>query len=345
MIENIRLLHVCKQDLATSLQRSMVFDSLRLKKDTIYTFLLDKKISFYKKIWNKVIFRFGFYPEYNKENKKLLKQVKTNIYDIVFIEKGVSIKPSTLKKIKKHCPKCKLVSYTLDDMMNPNNSSLQYKFGIKYYDYNFTNKKYNVIELKNIGAKNVFYFRNAFCSLVHRPVSLKENEKEYYESDVSFIGTYEKHRSEILKYIANSGIKIKIWGWGFKFEFNHKNIEFMSKHVYGDEYAKVVCASKINLCFLRKANRDTETTRSVELPACGGFMLAERTQEHQELFVEGREAEYFETKEEIVTKIEYFLKYENKRKKIAQQGYNKCIRAKYDYKNQLREIIKIVLNE
>lgn len=41
-------------------------------------------------------------PENNKENEKICKMVKNKDYDIVWIDKGHTILPSTLKYIKKY---------------------------------------------------------------------------------------------------------------------------------------------------------------------------------------------------------------------------------------------------
>ena len=120
----------------------------------------------------------------------------------------------------------------------------------------------------------------------------------------------------------------------------NKNIIVMDRHVYDVEYAKVVAASKINLCFLRKANRDRETTRSVEIPACGGFMISERTNEQLEMFAEALEAEYFGAKEELLAKIRYYLIHEVERQQIAMNARTKCLIADYSYENQLGNIVE-----
>ena len=193
---------------------------------------------------------------------------------------------------------------------------------------------------------NVFYLKNAYSQHVHYPIDVASTEKLIYGSDVSFIGSYEKQRVEMLRYLADNGIKIKVWGWGkgtVSSSMKHSNITMTGKYVYDEEYPKVVCSSKINLCFLRKANRDTETTRSVEIPACGGFMLAERTEDHLELFEEDNEAVYFSTKEELLNKINFYLEHDTERERIGKNALARCIKSEYSYKHQLKEIISTIL--
>ena len=109
-------------------------------------------------------------------------------------------------------------------------------------------------------------------------------------------------------------------------------------------FTKGIVASKINLGFLRKANRDLQTDRSIEIPACGGFMLSERTVEHERLFLDKEEAVFFDNKEDLLKKIEYFLANDDQRKKIALAGYNKCISANYTHKNRMQFMLNVALN-
>lgn len=337
----LTILYVCNEDRATTHQRLLALKELGIRTDLVYTSLLGAKVPFVKRLIRSAFFRLGFFPERNDENKKVIEALKNKRYDILFVEKGLSIMRSTLLKAKAMQPDIKMLSYSLDDMMNPGNSSRQYRGALDLYDYHFTNKRYNVDELKASGARNVFYFRNAFSRHVHHPVELIESEKDFYGSDVAFIGSYEKDRVELLRFLADNGIKLKVWGWGPPAKssgMEHPSITMTGRYVYDEEYPKVVCSSKINLCLLRKVNRDRETTRSVEIPACGGFMLAEDTDEHRQMFEAGKEAVYFSEKEELLEKIRFYLQHEADRKRIAYAGYRRCISSDYSYENQLTYI-------
>ena len=127
--------------------------------------------------------------------------------------------------------------------------------------------------------------------------------------DVGFVGMWEKERCESILYLADHGIKVRVFGdkkWGKYINYS-PNLTIELRGLYNDDYAKSFKAFKISLCFLRKMNFDQQTTRTVEIPACGGFMMAERTNEHLAMFDENKEAVYFSSNEELLEKCKYYL--------------------------------------
>ena len=73
-------------------------------------------------------------------------------------------------------------------------------------------------------------------------------------------------------------------------------------------------------------------------------MIAERTNEHLDLFEEDKEAVYFSNDEELLKKIKYYLENEQERLNILNNGYNKCINEDYSYDNMVKKILKKVKN-
>ena len=345
-MKRLKILQFCNEDKATAWQRTQAFKNMNVQLNVMFHSFHHKQYSFFLSILYSVFHRIGFPLERNNENKSIKKEVITNSYDVIFIEKCLSLKPSTLKYIRKTNPNIKMICYTLDDFLGKGNRSQYFINSIPLYDIIATNKLHNITPYKNYGAQKVYYFKNAFSKVVHRPLAISEEEKRVYCADVSFIGTYEKDRAETLIYLAENGIRITVWGWtrdSKKGRINHPNILNMERYAYLDEFSKVIAGSKICLNFLRKSNKDTETTRSIEIPACRGFMIAERTEQHLELFTEGKEAEYFSSNEELLSKIKYYLQHEAQRRKIAEDGYNRCIISDYSYEKQLSNILEQVI--
>jgi spore maturation protein CgeB len=112
----------------------------------------------------------------------------------------------------------------------------------------------------------------------------------------------------------------------------------------GKSYAQAISSAKVTLCFLRKINRDLHTSRSVEIPACGGFMLAERTVEHSSLFKEGEEAEFFSNKNELLDKVRYYLSNDKQRKLISNNGLIRARNSGYSYDDMVQRIINVISN-
>lgn len=277
-------------------------------------------------------------------NKKLSKYDLSGI-DMIFIVKGNTVYPSTLKKIKTSHPSIQLVSWSLDDMYARHNRSLYFTYGLKYYDHVFTTKTHNLNELITIGAKKVHFIYQAYSKDIHVPHNECIENPEY---DVVFIGFPERERYESLLYLAQNGIKVDIFGYPSEWQkepysTHHENLIMHAKGVYGPEYAKTIGSAKVSLCFLRKINRDQHTSRSIEIPACGGFMISERTAEHLDLFAEDKEAVYFDNNVELLENVKSYLENDTIRKQIAERAYNRCISSEYSYDDMALKILKLVV--
>jgi spore maturation protein CgeB len=273
-------------------------------------------------------------------NEKLKELIAHNQYDVAWIEKGNTIIPKILRLIKNHLPRCKVVSCSEDDMYALHNYSLYYRFGLKYYDIVFTTKVYNLTELEIFGAKKMKLFLDNYDEVLHRPLELSAEDRHVFGTDVGFIGTFEKERMESMLYLAQCGVRVRVWGNGWKsYVGKNPNLIIENKAIYGENYVKAINATKINLGFLRKANRDEVTTRSVEIPACGSFMLAEWTKRHLDFFEDGKEAVFFRNNEELLRSVKMYLSNDDARKKIAAAGRERCLKSGYSMKVQLSEML------
>ncbi len=277
-------------------------------------------------------------------NAVLKTEARKSRFDVIWIEKGNMIRPRTLAAIKSMAPDAVLISCSEDDMYARHGHSLWYRWGLYQYDCVFTTKTYNLPELKQFGAKKTKLFLDSYDEKIHRPMQLTDAERSRFGCDVGAIGAFEPKRAASLQYLAENGIRVTIWGngWG-GWVGRHPNLDVRNEFLFGDDYSKAICATKINLNFLRKINRDEVTSRSVEIPACGGFMLAERTGRHRDFFAEGKEAEFFGSNEELLAKTRMYLQSSPDREKIAQAGRERCLNSWYSMRAQLTAMLAEVV--
>ena len=275
-------------------------------------------------------------------NQKIREQAKKDPPDCLWILKVPTLWPSTLRYVRKNCPDCKIVFYSEDDMFAHHNRTRFFDRCIPYFDVIFTTKSYNANpeELPVLGARKVVFVDKAYHKERHNPYPPEEGAA--FGAPVGFIGTFENERAASMLHLAKNGIPVRIWGshWPESWLSKHPNLKIEGTSLYGEDYPRALCATLINLAFLRKANRDQQTDRSMEIPACGAFMLTERTPEHLRLFEEGKEAEFFDTDEELLEKVNYYLQNQNLCKVIGQAGRERCIAGKYNMSERVSTMFK-----
>ncbi len=295
-----------------------------------------------KSLYRRLRHRLGIPCETSNENARMVNVVASFEPDVIWIEKGLTIRPATIRWIKSRRPATLVVSFSADDMMNPRNQSLYWRQCFCHFDVHVTTKTPNIDEFICLGAQKLVFMAKSYDPATHRPVELSELDMQRYGSDVTFIGSFEQDRFQNMCVLAAHGIPVRIWGSGWSAVVSPSSkLRIERKPLYGDRYAKAINAAKINLCFLRKMNRDRQTARSVEIPACEAFMLGERTEEHQALFQEDIEAAYFGSNEELVVQTRRFLANEEDRVRVARAGRQRCLDSGYSHASRLENVLQV----
>ena len=269
-------------------------------------------------------------------------------FDIAWFERAVEISASTLKMLKASLPEIKLVWYAEDDMMNPVHRSRYVEECIPLYDLWVTTKSLNcrARELPSLGARKTLFVNNSYDPTLHVPGAAPQVEGDDWESDVSFVGTFEKPRADSLLHLARNGLSVRVWGngWG-NMAKAHPNLKIEDRPVYDADYARAVAGSKINLCFLRKGNRDLQTCRSIEIPAMGGFMIHERNPEIGALLAEGEDVVYFSSDAELLDAMRKWLPDEPGRRRIAHQGFETVTTGGFRHEDRLLQTMDALQEE
>ena len=263
--------------------------------------------------------------------------------DLVLILKGSRIRRSMLEAIR--CSTgAPIINYTLDDYFPLNSRAIpEYmRECIPAYDLIATSKRYNVPELLAAGARRAIFVRSAYDPRAHYPVQPTALDRRRFDAAVLFVGTYERERAAMLETLAEQvDVRIAVYGNGWQaIPATSPLYRFVQRRpLYGPDKLLAFASCAIALCFLRKANRDTYTDRSFEIPATRAFMLAERSSEHALLFDEGEEIACFESADELVQNVRYYLAHEDERARIAAAGHRRLLAGHHTYQDRLCEIL------
>lgn len=263
--------------------------------------------------------------------------------DVVILDNAKAIAPHTLTRLRAMQPHHRLVWYSEDDMMNPAHRSRWVERSMPLFDLWVTTKSYNAAphEIPAFGVGRIMVVDNSFDPIDHSPVPVSSQEQDEWGAPVGFVGTYEAPRADMIRTLAQHGVHVRIWGNGWqKALFNHPLIRVENVPVYGPQYQKVVASTAINLCFLRRGNRDRQTCRSVEIPAMGGFMAHEGSSEMAGILTPDQETVYFETAEDLLGVCRRWLADPEGRQKIADAGKMKIRRGGYSHDDRWRMILR-----
>jgi spore maturation protein CgeB len=280
-------------------------------------------------------------PGIRRMNASLLAAAQMAQPDLIWVDKGLFIHPGTLREIRSRTGAV-LVNFNNDDPFGTQRVGWRwYLRAIPLYDFICTPRSVSFAEYAERGARKVIKFNWAYNPAIHKPQTVTAAERSALGGPIGFIGDYEPARAESIQFLARQGLPVRVWGQRWQEKCAEvPGLRIEGGPLWGEPYAKAICSFDICLGFLRKANRDLATSRSVEIPACGGFLLAERTAEHLALFEEGKEAEFFGPDKELLEKARFYLEHPAERGRIAARGRERCINSSYSEQEVLADILR-----
>jgi spore maturation protein CgeB len=286
-------------------------------------------------------------PGVSRLKRALLARVRAWRPDVTLLYQGHYFNSAVVRELREHTF---VTGYHNDDPFGVKRNILRYRHfhrALREYNGFHAYRMPNVDELLAAGVSHVKLLLPYFRPWIDYPRSLTADERQRWSCDVCFAGHLEPdERITYVSAMARSEITFRLYTHAAEVR---RLLPADVCHRIGptqvardDDYRKALCGSRIALSFYSRWNRDQYTRRSFEIPACGVFLLSERTEAMTSLFQEGVEAEYFSSSDELLDKARFYLKHESQRMAIAQRGHDQVVRAGHDIRSRMKQWLEDV---
>jgi spore maturation protein CgeB len=253
---------------------------------------------------HKALGRLGLTRLQTNIQKRLLAELNGQFFDLIWVFKGMELTPQTLQTLKKQTTR--LVNFNPDNpfiFSGKGSGNMNVTNSIHLYDEHFTYDH----EVKS-RIESEFGLK---CTIVpfgfeKEVISTEELNKVVEINAVCFVGNPDAYRTEILREILKHGLPVHVYGHDWKKHLSHPNLTIHGA-VYEKEYYKTLRKYRVQLNIMRVHNLDSHNMRSIEVPGCGGIMLAPRTKDHEAFFEEGKEAFFYGDVKELVVQAQKLL--------------------------------------
>ena len=171
--------------------------------------------------------------------------------------------------------------------------------------------------------------------------------------DVYFCGARNPERDKLLKRISGMELNYSFDGPGYGYHKDKKNQSLVSVGINGrpiqgkvsfQDMVNKYQRAKISVSLLMGSGKKEAYTqvkqRVFEIPASGSFQLASRCPELERFFHVGKEIDVFDTEDELEDKINFYLKHDVIRERMAKRAMFR--NSEYSYEKIFQRIFKEV---
>jgi spore maturation protein CgeB len=221
-------------------------------------------------------------------------------FDLALVDGGEQISPRLIGALRKHAPI--LVNLNNDHPYAPRDGR-RWRLVLQtlpLVDLYVAPRLSTAEAARRAGVRNVMQMNFAADEIAHRPITLSREDHARFDADVVFVGAWMPERGPFLARLVERGVPLRVYGprWKKAPEYSILQPYVAGGAMEGDDYAKALQGAKIAIGLLSKGNEDLHTTRSLEVPAMGVLLCAERTSDHMAMYEDGVEAVFWDDADE-----------------------------------------------
>ena len=275
-------------------------------------------------------------------NAAILERARSERVDIAWIDRGVLVRPATVRAL--NAQGVLTVSYNCDNPFGRLRDSRWWLFerALPHYAVHLVPRPSSLDDYRARGARRVMMLTFAYEPTVNYPPPEGWSDADRPHG-VTFLGyPWDRRHEFVLELWRRHGIAVHVRGphWDGLLQGDARAALYGGPPVYGDAYREEIWRSRICLGFVTHANRDTVAHRSFEIAACGTFLLAERTPDHEAAFRPGAEAAFFSDVDECAAEIRRYLDDGPARERIAAAGRRRAVESGYSNDARLGAVLE-----
>ncbi len=249
--------------------------------------------------------------------------------DLIWVNQGEFLGPRVIRRLR--TLGAPLVNYANDNPFSTENwrRFSHYRAALPYYDLVVVVFSDIVKRAEEAGARRVIRKFISADEVAHRPRVLGAAQKARYASEVAFVGTWMPvQRGPLVVELIRRGVPVSVWGnlWHKAPEWPLIRPCWRGPGVYDDDgYAAIIQSAKICLGLVNKTSGNLHTDRSIQIPALGTVLCAERTSEHMMMYKDREEAVFWDDVSECAALCRELLADEPRRVAMARRGHARAI--------------------
>jgi spore maturation protein CgeB len=272
--------------------------------------------------------------------KHILAECESLRPEVFFTVKGIGIDADLLRKIR--LLGTRTIMYYPDFHFDHNNIDAE---SFSEYDLFITTKSFQIEYLANaISRERVAYVPHGFSPSVHRPI-YPALSKDFFVTDVIHAGNHSSYKQQWLANAASALPEVSFRIIGSNWRVNAGDGPLSKADMPGPKigvaYAQAIQTARINVAVhmgeTSSGWADLVSTRTFEIPACGGFMLHIDNMEVREFYTPGVEIDVFQSHQELTDKIKFYLSRPDLRAKMIARAYERCV-PHYSYNNRAKVV-------